>query len=143
MDNTNYTTERRKGQHHQERDQARNRVALQRQVSALQGGRGQESVFGATPKQPQAVPLSVIRSVPSIRCEAFQGRREMVLGCCYGEAIRSGEFSRAEMVCTKTLYNYVDLGLLPIKKHRPAGETPPQYKDEKVPSEQEKSRSKH
>ena len=29
--------------------------------------------------------------------------------------MRNGTFPRSEMVCTKTLYNYVDLGLLPIK----------------------------
>ena len=28
---------------------------------------------------------------------------------------RTAKFRREEMVCTKTLYNYVDLGLLPIK----------------------------
>ena len=37
------------------------------------------------------------------------------LDACFGRALVSGEFSREEMVCTKTLYNYVDLGLLPIK----------------------------
>ena len=34
---------------------------------------------------------------------------------CFGEALQTGRFERAEMVCTKTLYNYIDLGLLPIK----------------------------
>lgn len=37
------------------------------------------------------------------------------LDVCFGYALRSGRFSRNEMVCTKTLYNYVDLGLLPLK----------------------------
>ncbi|WP_303862594.1 helix-turn-helix domain-containing protein [Alkalibaculum bacchi] len=37
------------------------------------------------------------------------------LDACFGRALLSGEFRRQEMVCTKTLYNYVDLGLLPIK----------------------------
>ena len=37
------------------------------------------------------------------------------LDACFGRTLLSGEFSRQEMVCSKTLYNYVDLGLLPIK----------------------------
>ncbi len=36
------------------------------------------------------------------------------LDACYGNALVNGLFSRDEMVCTKTLYNYVDLGLLPL-----------------------------
>jgi transposase, IS30 family len=34
---------------------------------------------------------------------------------CFGEALQSGQFNRSEMVCTKTLYNYIDLGLLSVK----------------------------
>ncbi len=37
------------------------------------------------------------------------------LDACYGRALSSGAFERKEMVCTKTLYNYVDKGLLRIK----------------------------
>ncbi len=37
------------------------------------------------------------------------------LDSCAGRALQSGEFSREEVVCTKTLYNYVDIGLMPIK----------------------------
>lgn len=37
------------------------------------------------------------------------------LDACFGRAVQSGLFSREEVVCTKTLYNYVDLGLMPIK----------------------------
>lgn len=36
------------------------------------------------------------------------------LDACYGNALVNGLFSRDEMVCTKTLYNYVDIGLLPL-----------------------------
>ncbi len=36
------------------------------------------------------------------------------LDACFGNALVNGLFSRDEMVCTKTLYNYVDLGLLPL-----------------------------
>lgn len=34
---------------------------------------------------------------------------------CYGSALETGVFDRTEMVCTKTLYNYIDLGLLKVK----------------------------
>ena len=37
------------------------------------------------------------------------------LDSCAGKALQSGKFSREEVVCTKTLYNYVDVGLIPIK----------------------------
>lgn len=37
------------------------------------------------------------------------------LDACVGYAIESGEFSREEIVCTKTLYNYVDAGFMHIK----------------------------
>jgi IS30 family transposase len=37
------------------------------------------------------------------------------LDACFGRALLSGELSRKNMVCTKTLYNYVELGLLTIK----------------------------
>lgn len=34
---------------------------------------------------------------------------------CVGRALKSGKFKRSEMVCTKTLYNYIDLGLMSVK----------------------------
>ena len=37
------------------------------------------------------------------------------LDACVGYALQSGMFRREEIVCTKTLYNYVDMGFLPIK----------------------------
>ena len=37
------------------------------------------------------------------------------LDVCFGKAMKNKLFPRNAMVCTKTLYNYVDLGLLPIK----------------------------
>lgn len=47
------------------------------------------------------------------------------LDSCVGEALNSGKFERSETVCTKTLYNYTDLGFLkitntdlPLKLHR-------------------------
>ena len=37
------------------------------------------------------------------------------LDACAGRAIADGAFQRSETVCTKTLYRYVELNLLPIK----------------------------
>lgn len=39
------------------------------------------------------------------------------LDACYGRALLDDEFTRDDMVCVKTLYNYVDAGLLEIKNH--------------------------
>ena len=37
------------------------------------------------------------------------------LDACVGRALQDGTFTRDQMVCTKTLYHYIDLGLLGIK----------------------------
>lgn len=37
------------------------------------------------------------------------------LDSCFGRALLDGVFSREETLCTKSLYNYVDLGLLQVK----------------------------
>lgn len=37
------------------------------------------------------------------------------LDACVGRALEEGRFDRSEILCTKTLYHYVDLGLLNIK----------------------------
>ena len=47
--------------------------------------------------------------------EQFFGDKQWSLDACVGYAIENKLFSRSEMVCTKTLYNYVDLQLLSIK----------------------------
>lgn len=39
------------------------------------------------------------------------------LDVCQGRALQSGEFTREEVTCTKTLYNYVDLGLMETRNH--------------------------
>lgn len=39
------------------------------------------------------------------------------LDACYGRALLDDEFTRDEIVCVKTLYNYVDAGFLEIKNH--------------------------
>ncbi len=47
--------------------------------------------------------------------EHFTNDDKWSLDACFGRALKEKEFSREEMVCTQTLYNYVDIGLLPIK----------------------------
>ena len=37
------------------------------------------------------------------------------LDACVGNALEQGLFTKEQIVCTKTLYNYVDLGLINIK----------------------------
>lgn len=37
------------------------------------------------------------------------------LDACAGRAVASGDFARSDTLCTKTLYNYVSLGLIGIK----------------------------
>lgn len=39
------------------------------------------------------------------------------LDACVGRALAEGIFPRNEIVCTRTLYHYVDLGLLEIRNH--------------------------
>ena len=58
--------------------------------------------------------LATIRFLQYV-VERFQSDDHWSLDASCGEAMRNGIFPRSEMVCTKTLYNYVDLGLLPIK----------------------------
>ena len=58
--------------------------------------------------------LATIRFLQYV-VERFQSDDHWSLDASCGEAMRNGTFPRSEMVCTKTLYNYVDLGLLPIK----------------------------
>ena len=37
------------------------------------------------------------------------------MDACAGKAVREGIFRREDTVCTKTLYNYIDLGLINVK----------------------------
>ena len=45
----------------------------------------------------------------------FCGDDKWSLDACVGYALTHNLFDRSEMLCTKTLYNYVELGLLGIK----------------------------
>ena len=58
--------------------------------------------------------LKAARFLAYVASKVF-GDEKWSLDAAFGAALRSGEFRRDEMVCIKTLYNYVDLGLLSIK----------------------------
>lgn len=50
---------------------------------------------------------------PHYRAKAGQGVYDAwSLDACCGRAVTEGKFNRDEMVCIKTLYNYVDAGLI-------------------------------
>lgn len=52
---------------------------------------------------------------PFLRYVETQFAKGWSLDACVGEALESGRFQREQTVCTKTLYNYVDQGLIGIK----------------------------
>lgn len=39
------------------------------------------------------------------------------IDACVGEAMEKGYFPRVQMLCTKTIYNYIDKGLMHIRNH--------------------------
>lgn len=39
------------------------------------------------------------------------------IDACIGEALAKNYFQREEMLCTKTIYNYIDIGLMKIRNH--------------------------
>ena len=147
MDNTNYTTEHRKGQHllSEERHEIEVRCKdgwsiyriakhLDRPYNTIKNEiqRGIVSLYHGKVKRYKADEGKRVylehrencrkqyRSLATIHflqyvVERFRSDRKWSLDACYGDALRNGKFRREEVVCTKTLYNYVDLGLLPIK----------------------------
>ena len=148
MDNTNYTTEHRKGQHlsREERYEIQTRLMkdgwsiyriakeLGRPYNTIKNEikRGTVSLYNGKVQRYKAEQGERVyrenrkKSVKQYRCLAsarflryvvkhFKSDSKWSLDACYGAALESGKFSREEMVCTKTLYNYVDLGLLSIK----------------------------
>lgn len=66
--------------------------------------------------------LNSCRTIKRLECSSFINHTVEKMknhswspDACFGEALKTGRFKRSEMVCTKTLYNYIDLGLLAIK----------------------------
>lgn len=147
MDNTNYTTEHRKGQHlsSEERHEIEVRLKdgwsicriakhLGRPYNTIKNEikRGTVSLYHGKVQRYKADEGERIYLEHRQNCrrklqclekssflqyvvEHFQGDDHWSLDACCGAALQSGKFRREDMVCTKTLYNYVDLGLLPIK----------------------------
>lgn len=147
MDNTNYTTEHRKGQHllSEERHEIEVRLKdgwstyriakhlgrpyntvkneIKRGTVSLYNGKVQrykadegKKVY-AEHRRNSRRQYCCLAVAPFLQyvVERFRSDSKWSLDASYGEALRCGKFRREEMVCTKTLYNYVDLGLLPIK----------------------------
>ncbi len=147
MDETNYTTEHRKGQH---------LTSEERHIIEVRYNKDKQSIYGIAKEigRPyNTVKNEIARGTVSLyngkirRYKADVGysvylehRRECrrkyrcletsvffqyvsvhykedkwSLDVCAGRAVADGTFQREETVCTKTLYRYVDLGLLPIK----------------------------
>lgn len=146
MDNPNYITEHRKGQHltteerhdievHLKDGWSKYKIAkhLGRPFNTIKNeiARGTVSLYHGKvlrykadvgQQQYNENRRSSTRTYRCLETAAFlkyvvkQFREEnWSLDACFGRAILTGKFKRQDMVCTKTLYNYIDLGLLPIK----------------------------
>lgn len=147
MDNTNHTTEHRKGQHllREERHEIEvlmkhgwtvYRIAqyLGRPYNTVKNeiNRGTVPLYNGKRKRYKADEGERVYKENRSNCRRinrclqvsrflmfvvskFQSNEKWSLDAAFGAALKSGDFRRDEMVCTKTLYNYVDLGLLPIK----------------------------
>lgn len=147
MDNTNHTTEHRKGQHllSEERHEIEVRLKdgwsvyriakhLGRPYNTIKNeiNRGTVLLYNGKQKRYKADEgervykenrrkcrrlyrcLKVTRFLKYVATK-FQSDEKWSLDAAFGAALKSEKFRRDEMVCTKTLYNYVNLGLLPIK----------------------------
>ena len=146
MDNPNYTTEHRKGQHllNEERYDIQVRLKdgwsiyriakhLGRAYNTIKDEieRGTVTLYNGKVKrykadQGKSVYLEnrehstrryrVFETAPFLEYVVKQFKNEhWSLDAIFGYALHNELFKREEMVCTKTLYNYVSLGLLPIK----------------------------
>lgn len=57
---------------------------------------------------------------------------DISIDACVGEALTNEYFPRKEMLCTKTLYNYIDKGLMRIRNHHLPEKTSRKPKREQV-----------
>lgn len=147
MDNTNHTTEHRKGQHLSLKERHEIEVLLKlgwtvyriakylgRPYNTIKNEikRGTVSLSNGEQKRYSAEEGERVYKENRRNCRRinrclkaarflmfvvskFQSDEKWSLDAAFGAALKSGKFRRDEMVCTKTLYNYVALGLLPIK----------------------------
>lgn len=146
MDNHNYTTEHRKGQHlsseerhdievhlrdgwsvyriakHLGRPYNTIRNEIQRGAVFLYNGKvarysaraGEEKYKENRRNSTRKYRCLETASFLKYVVQSFQEKGWSLDACC-GHALESGLFRREETVCTKTLYNYIDLGLMPLK----------------------------
>ncbi len=145
MDCTNYTTERKKGQHlnFEERVLIETRLKdgwnpnqISREIGCCYNavkkeiGRGTVLLYNGKVKRYKARAGQAVyemnrrnslKPYKLMECKRFIQYVEQhveddgwSLDACFGKALESGEFNRDEVVCTKTLYNYIDNGLLKI-----------------------------
>ena len=146
MDCTNYTTERKKGQHRNFEERVLietrlkdgwkiNRIRLEigcsynavkneirRGTVLLYNGKVERYKARAGQAVYEMNRLNSLKPYKLADCRRFIEYVEQhveedgwSLDACFGKALESGEFSRDDVVCTKTLYNYVDSGLMNIK----------------------------
>jgi len=146
MDNQNYTTERRKGQHLTDEERYFIQYALKQGMNKNQISKALGVVYNTVKNEINRGTVQIYNgkvsrykaeagkkkylenrqnSVPNYHCLEKAEFLEFVvdkvrknrwsLDACVGYALQSGMFRREEIVCTKTLYNYVDMGFLPIK----------------------------
>lgn len=146
MDCTNYTTERKKGQHltfeerviiETRRKDGWNITKIAKEIGCTYNCIKNELARGTIPLYNGKVmrykaragqmayelnrsncvkKLSLGNCMRFIRyVEKMFEEKHWSLDACVGKALESGEFTREEIVCTKTLYNYVDAGLMRIK----------------------------
>ena len=147
MDETNYTTEHRKGQHLTSEERHIIEVRYNKDKQTIYGiakeigrpyntvkneiARGRVSLYnGKVSRYKADVGYSVYlehrrECRRKYRCletsvflkyvSAHYREDKWSLDVCAGRAVADGTFQREKIVCTKTLYRYVDLGLLPIK----------------------------
>ena len=107
-DNPNYTTEHRKGQHllNEERYEIEVRLKDGRSIYKIAKylGRAYNTIKDEVERGTVTLYNGKVNGIKQIKANRF------ILKTEHNEL-----FKREEMVCTKTLYNYVSLGLLPIK----------------------------
>ena len=122
MDNPNYTTEHRKGQHLLNEERYDIQVRLKDGWSIYRIAKHLGRAYNTIKDEVERGTVTLYNGKVK-RYKADQGKSVYLENrehstrryAIFGYALHNELFKREEMVCTKTLYNYVSLGLLPIK----------------------------
>lgn len=147
MDNNNYTTNHRKGQHLSVEERYEIEIRLKDgwsvyriarelnrpyntvkneikrgtvllyngKVKRYKAKRGNEVYRNNRKNSRRQYKALKVREFLNYVTQHFNGEEKWSLDACAGRALAGGGFARSETVCTKTLYRYVDLGLILIK----------------------------